>query len=60
MTGRDMTVAVRAVVLQRRPPTERRTATFLSTRRTVALVALIALVEVAWVGLLFELVHRAV
>jgi hypothetical protein len=61
MTGREMTVAVRTAVLQRKPLCERReTRHLLSTHRTVALVALMGLVEAAWIALLFELVVRAV
>jgi hypothetical protein len=55
-----MTVAVRTAVLQRQPLGYRREPRrLLSTPSTIALVALIGLVEVAWVGLLFELVRRA-
>jgi hypothetical protein len=61
MTGREMTLAVRSVVLPRKPLSEERgSERLLSTRRTVALVSLIGLVEVVWIGLLFELVYRAV
>ena len=61
MTGRVMSVAVRTAVLQRKPLSKRReTRRLLSTQRTVALVALIGLVEAVWVVLLFELVRRAV
>ena len=61
MTGREMTLAVRTVVLQRKPPSEERgSERLLSTRRTVALLSFIGLVEVAWIGLLAELLYRAV
>lgn len=61
MTGREMTLALRTVVLPRKPVSEERgSERLLSTRRTVALLSFIGLVEVAWIGLLFELVYRAV
>jgi hypothetical protein len=61
MTGREMTLAVRTAVLQRKPLSEERGSEgLLSTRRVVALLSLIGLVELVWIGLLFELVYRAV